>query len=208
MTDTPPDVRGDTPSDLEQILGYRGAVADGDELRHVGPDMLVTPFWTPAFCATVIRAAEATGAFAPQPDDPVPGHEVSLAVISPRLFDAVQDDIGVRLWPRLRQVWQYVDYVGLRDAFVIKYSTEGQRELRVHHDVAQVSASIKLNDAYTGAELVFPRQSVDGQVADNSSVAVGEALVWPSMVTHPHYSAPIRSGTKYSLTIWCEVPSY
>ncbi len=194
-----------TPTDdLTRILGYVDAADhDGDELTELAADVYTTPFWTAPFCATVIRAAEATGAFAAHPDDPVPGHEVSLAVISPRLFDAVQDDVGRRLWPRLRRVWPYVDYHGLRDAFVITYRPGGQDALRIHHDVAQVSISIRLNDDYTGAELEFPRQGVS-----NAGVAVGRALIWPSLVTHPHRSAPITSGVKYSLTIWCEVPSF
>jgi hypothetical protein len=64
-----------------------------------------------------------------------------------------------------------------------------------------VSMSVKLNDNYTGAELEFPRQGVT-----NASLAIGEVVAWPSLVTHPHASAPITSGVKYSLTIWCELP--
>jgi predicted 2-oxoglutarate/Fe(II)-dependent dioxygenase YbiX len=60
---------------------------------------------------------------------------------------------------------------------------------------------VKLNDDYEGAELSFPRQGVS-----NAGLAVGELVAWPSLVTHPHESLPIRSGVKYSLTIWCELP--
>jgi hypothetical protein len=169
----------------------------------VAPDVLLTPFWTPTFCATLIRAAEAVGAFEPSLDDPVPGHEVSLAVISPRLFDAVQQDIGSRIWPQLREVWPYIDYFGLRDVFVIRYAIGEQEELRIHHDVAQVSASVKLNDDYDGAELAFPRQGFT-----NADVPIGELLVWPSLVTHPHRTERVRGGVKYALTVWCELPTF
>ena len=189
--------------DLQQILGYQEATDERDDIRLVADNVLVTPFWTPAFCATVIRAAEAVGAFEPQPDDPVPGHEVSLAVISPRLFEAVQQDIGARIWPRLRTVWPYIDYHGLRDVFVIRYALGEQERLRVHHDVAQVSGSVKLNDDYDGAQLSFPQQGFD-----NSGCAVGEMLVWPSLVTHPHQTEQLERGVKYALTIWCELPSF
>jgi hypothetical protein len=192
------------PTDLQQILGYQAAADDGrDGVREVGPDIVALPFWTPSFCATVIRAAEAAGAFEPQPDDPVPGHEVSLAAISPQLFQAVEHDIGARVWPQLQTVWPYVDYHGLRDVFVIRYALGEQEHLRIHHDVAQVSGSVKLNDDYEGAELAFPRQGID-----NSGVAVGELLAWPSLVTHPHETLPLVSGVKYALTIWCEVPTF
>src|SRR5258706_7340237 len=155
--------------DLQQLFGYQGAIDERIGADLVGPDLVVVPCWTATFCATVVRAAEALGAFELQPDDPVPGHEVSLAVISPRLFETVQDDFGMRIWPQLQTVWPYVDYYGLRDAFVIRYAPHEQESLRIHHDVAQVSGSIKLNDGYSGADLLFPRQ-----LFDNSGVGVGE----------------------------------
>ena len=189
--------------DLQQVLGYQGAVDARIGVTEVASDLLVVPCWAPAFCATIVRAAEAIGAFEPQLDDPVPGHEVSLAIISPRLFETVQEDFGTRLWPQLQSVWPYVDYHGLRDAFVIRYAPGEQESLRIHHDVAQVSGSIKLNDGYTGAELVFPRQHFD-----NTDVGIGEMLVWPSLVTHPHETAQLHSGVKYALTVWFELPSF
>ena len=195
--------RGDTPDDLQRVLGYVDAADDSMPILPIGPELYVTSFWTPEFCAAIVRAAEAVGAFEPQPDDPVPGHEVSLAVISPRLFEHVQADIGNRLWPQLRQAWPYIDYHGLRDVFVIRYALGEQESLRIHHDVAQVSASIKLNDGYEGGELEFSRQGVT-----NADVPIGAALVWPSLVTHPHQTNQLRSGVKYALTVWCELPSY
>ena len=189
--------------DLQRVLGYVDAIDDTEPIRQIGQDLYVTSFWTPQFCAAIVRAAEAVGAFEPQPDDPVPGHEVSLAVISPRLFESVQTDIGERLWPQLREAWPYIDYHGLRDVFVIRYALGEQESLRIHHDVAQVSASIKLNDGYLGGELEFPLQDVT-----NADVAVGAALAWPSLVTHPHQTNQLISGVKYALTIWCELPSY
>lgn len=195
---------GHTRSDLDdlgRILGYRDARDEGVGVDHVAPDLLVIPFWTPDMCRAVVRAAEEVGGFTADPDDPVPGHEVSLAMISPKLFDDLQNDLGARIWPQLRTVWPLVDYHGLRDAFVIKYSLETQTELRLHHDVAQVSASVKLNEGYVGAELDFPRQGFT-----NVDIPVGSLLVWPSLVTHPHQTRPLASGVKYALTLWFEIP--
>ncbi|MEZ5216226.1 MAG: hypothetical protein R2705_23855 [Ilumatobacteraceae bacterium] len=189
--------------DLRRILGYEDAIDERTGIEVIGPEMVRVPCWTPEFCAALIRAAEAVGAFEPQPDDPVPGHEVSLAVISPRLYHVVEQDLGERIWPQLQQHWPQIDYHGLRDAFVIKYALGQQTELRLHHDVAQVSGSIKLNDGYEGGVLDFPRQGVD-----NTGLAVGELVAWPSLVTHPHESTVLTAGTKYSLTIWFELPSF
>jgi hypothetical protein len=188
------------PDDLERVLGYRGAVDERTGVTELGPELLVVPFWTPAFCTAIVRAAGLVG-YGSDPDDPVPGHEISLAAISPRLYDAVQADLGTRIWPQLRQVWPLIDYHGLRDAFVIRYAPSEQGSLREHHDVAQVSASVKLDADHDGAELRFPRQGVD-----NAALPVGALLAWPSLVTHPHETAPLRRGVKHGLTIWFELP--
>lgn len=187
--------------DIERIFGYQDALDLSSSLNVVAPELVTVSFLSPQFCAALIRVAEACGGFNEHPDDPVPGHELSLNQISPRLFEAMQNDLGTRIWPQLQTHWQHIDYYGLSDAFIIKYERGAQEELRLHHDVAQVSGSVKLNDSYTGAELQFPRQGYS-----NSALPVGTLLAWPSLVTHPHRSAPITSGTKYSLTLWFELP--
>ena len=187
--------------DLTRVLGYVDAIDDSTGVIDVAPDLLLVPCWTRSFCAALIRAATAVGGFEAHPDDPVPGHEVSLATISPRLYESVQNDLGVRIWPQLQTVWPLIDYHGLRDAFVIRYAAGEQEELRLHHDIAQVSATIRLDDSYEGAELNFPRQGYD-----NRAQPVGSLLAWPSLVTHPHESLPLRSGVKHALTIWFELP--
>ena len=188
-------------TDLERILGYRDAVDSSLEFKKVADEIFALSCWTPDFCGALIQAAEATGTFEINPHDPVPGHEVSLAVISPGLFNAVEADFGLRIWPQLQQQWPLIDYHGIQDVFVIKYEVGQQEELRMHHDVAQVSASIKLNDDYQGAELEFPRQKFT-----NREMKVGEMIAWPSLVTHPHRSASIISGVTYSATVWFELP--
>ena len=190
------------PDDLAMLLTYAGAVdtPHGEAMEEVAADIVQAPFWTPEFCAAVVRAAELVG-FEPDPDDPVPGHEVSLATISPVLFGAVQEDIGVRIWPQLQNVWPLIEYRGLRDAFVIRYRVGEQESLRLHQDIGQISATVRLNDGYEGAALAFPRQAYD-----NAQQPIGSLLAWPSLVTHPHEATRLTSGVKYALTIWCELP--
>jgi len=186
---------------LSDFFDYPAGRDLRDGMREVGNEMFVLPFLTPVYCSALIGAAEAAGGFEPDPGDPVPGHEISIARLSPVVHEAMEQDIGMRIWPQLRRHWGYIDYHGINDAFIIKYERGGQESLRMHHDVAQVSMSVKLNDGYSGAELEFPRQR-----GTNADLAVGELLVWPSLVTHPHASRPITDGVKYSLTIWCELP--
>jgi len=188
-------------TDLERILGYRDAIDSSQSISRLAEEMYALSCWTPGFCSALIQAAELTGTFEPDLNDPVPGREVSLAMISPKLFNAVEVDFGARVWPQLQKNWPLIDYHGLQDVFVIKYEVGQQEELRMHHDVAQVSASIKLNDDYEGAELEFPRQRFS-----NRDLKIGQMLAWPSLVTHPHQSAKITKGVKYSATVWFELP--
>jgi hypothetical protein len=116
--------------DLDRVLGYQEAADGRLGVTVLGADLLVVPFWTPEFCAAIVRAAGLVG-FAADPDDPVPGREVSLATISPRLYQAIQDDLGTRIWPQLRDVWPLIDYHGLRDAFVIRYARGEHEEYAV-----------------------------------------------------------------------------
>ena len=187
--------------DLLRVLRYDDAIDDDPAWYLASAEILDVSFWTPSFCATVIRAAEATGAFMVHADDPVPGHEVSLAAISPRLYSHVEQHVGERVMPLVNEVWPYVDYQGLRDVFVVKYALGLQTELRIHHDLAQVSGSVLLNSGYEGGRLEFPRQNFS-----NQDSIVGRALIWPSLVTHPHRSTPLVSGVKYALTMWFELP--
>lgn len=193
--------RAGTGDDIASLLRYEGALPGSSELTEAGDELVSLPFWTPEFCATVVRAAEALGAWAADPLDPVPGHEVSLAVLCPRLFAHVEDHLAAVVVPQLRFQWPTLEYHGLRDAFVIKYSPADREGLRLHHDVAQLSASVRLNCGYEGGELVFPRQGVT-----NAGLAVGHLLAWPSLVTHPHAGEPVTAGVKYGLTIWFELP--
>ena len=86
--------------------------------------------------------------------------------------------------------------------FAIKYCMEGQRSLKLHRDESFVSGSIKLNDEYEGAELIFPDQGFT-----NKNVEVGDLLLWPGSITHPHCSDYLLSGEKYSMTIWTPYPN-
>jgi hypothetical protein len=187
--------------DLARLLRYDGGVDPATWYRVVADEIVELPFWTPEFCMTVVQAAEAVGAWTPDEHDPVPGNEVSLAAISPRLFTHVEDHLAAHVMPLVNEVWPVAEFAGVQDAFVIKYVAGGAGALRLHHDVAQISASVRLVDGYVGGALEFPRQSFV-----NSSVPIGHLLLWPSLVTHPHVAAPVTDGVKYSLTVWFAIP--
>jgi hypothetical protein len=187
--------------DLVRLFAYTDAVDDDPGWEVVAPEIVRVPFWTPAFCSTVVRTAFAADAWDQDPDDPVPGREVSLAALSPRLFAHVEEHVGHCVVPVLRAVWPELGWFGLQDAFVIAYAPGPDAGLRLHHDVAQVSAAVRLADDHEGGALEFPRQGWD-----NRDVPVGHLVAWPSLVTHPHRAAPVTAGCKVGLTLWFRLP--
>ncbi len=191
----------DTSDDLARVIGYRDAVADGP-LIEVGSELLAVPFWTAAMCRAVVAAAEAADAWGSDESDPVPGEEISIATISPLLFGSVESHLQELILPLVRVHWPLIDDAGVHDAFVIKYgAASANQELPLHHDLAQISGSLRLNEGYLGGELEFPRQGYS-----NRELPVGTLLLWPSLVTHPHRSATVRRGVKYGLTVWLRLP--
>ncbi len=187
--------------DLARVFRYDDAVDESDDWRVVASDIVQVPFWTPEFCATVVRLAEAAEMWDHDADDPVPGAEASIAALSPRLFAHVQAHVDARVMPVLAQVWPEMAHTTLHDAFVIKYAVGASDELRLHHDIAQISASLRLGATYAGGRLEFPRQGWH-----NGEVPVGHLVVWPSLVTHPHRSTPVEAGVKYGVTLWWKLP--
>ena len=191
----------DQSGDVARLLAYDGAPA-ASPLVVEGDDLLSTSLWTPEMCRAVIAAAEAAGGWASDPDDPVPGREVSLATISPVLFANLEGHLRQLVLPMLRSHWPTIADEGVHDAFVIKYvAGTGRADLPLHNDVAQISGSVRLNDGYEGGGLQFPRQGFS-----NEKMEIGTLLVWPSLVTHPHRSSPVTRGVKYALTIWFRLP--
>ena len=157
-------------------------------------DMLLIDFMSKDMCEKMISLAE-NKTFRIMQGDKVPAQELRLKEMD--------------LWRTLEKHWQSVVYeivwdywnpchmYGLRDAFIIKYEMDKQRELRLHNDASLVTGSVKLNDNYEGGILEFPRQGVS-----NKDVPIGKCILFPGQVTHGHTSTKLMSGTKYSLTLW------
>ena len=124
-------------------------------------------------------------------------HEVQLEKYFPDLYSIIKERFDNFILKTMSEIWTLDDTAEAEDIFVVKYSKDTQTELKTHVDDSYVSGSIKLNNNYEGGILTFPRQRVTNQAAE-----VGDLLVWPSQITHPHNSTLLEEGEKYSITIW------
>ena len=158
-------------------------------------NILLIDFLTPSMCDSIIELSERHGGYKNDVGDKVPGQEIRMKELN--LLEGLSCHWERTVAPILDKEFLTCSYYGVRDAFIIKYTMDGQRELPLHSDASLVTGSIKLNDDYTGGELYYPRQELK-----NTDIPVGQCILFPGQVTHPHQSLELKSGTKWSLTIW------
>ena len=165
------------------------------QYEEVAQDTLVTPFLTEDQCQDLIDRSEAIGNWGQMDGDKFPAQEIRLKQLG--LWKEYELMWKEHLFKICEEYWKPVEYMGLRDAFTMRYSMDTQRSLGLHTDASLITGSVKLNEHYDGATLHFPRQKYD-----NSEVPVGSCILFPSQVTHGHYVDDLTYGTKYSLTMW------
>ena len=165
------------------------------EAKDLTGDMYQVDFLSRDFCEKIIKIADEHGGWEPLPEDLFPAQEIRLSELG--LLEEFREHWETHVVPVYEDIWKPMRHYGIRDAFVMKYSVDTQKELKLHTDASLVTGSIKLNDDYEGAELVFPRQGVS-----NLDTPVGACILFPAMVTHGHECLELTKGTKYSLTIW------
>ena len=157
--------------------------------------MLVIDFMTQEQCERLIDIADKHGGWGSLSYDKFPAQEIRMKELG--LWDELEKQWNEHVVPKVEQYWKPIQMYGLRDGFVMRYALDTQVSLNLHHDASLVTGSIKLNEDYVGAELIFPRQGIT-----NTDIPVGKCILFPSQVTHGHECLPLLQGVKYSLTIW------
>jgi hypothetical protein len=185
------------------ILNYQDGIhpLSGKEFKVVN-DIVITPFWTEEFCKQLIHVAEICSS--KFNDSIIPGyvqlgwHDLRLDNISPIFFQDYTQHYKKDIYPLLVDTFtkESADIFGWFPPYIIRYNELGQCT-GAHNDVSKFTLNIKLNSDYEGCDLTFSRQNFNAK-----EVPVGYAMIWPSTITHPHYSTPLISGTKYSFVSW------
>ena len=164
--------------------------------EKLSDDMLLIDFMSEDMCQKMISLSE-KHTFKSLSYDKVKGQELRLREFG--LWDELQEHWNTHIYPVVHDFWNPCHMWGMRDAFLIKYEMDKQRDLPLHNDASLVTGSVKLNDDYEGGVLEFPRQKLS-----NKDIPIGKCILFPGQVTHGHLSTSITKGTKYSLTIWSQ----
>ena len=161
----------------------------------IGNEMLLIDYLTPSMCDDLIAMADKDGEWGSLDYDNFPAKEIRMKKLG--LWNEMERHWKKSIYPIVHSFWRPFRMHGIRDAFVMRYSMDTQTKLNLHCDASVVTGSVKLNDNYEGADLVFPRQKFS-----NKDVPVGKCILFPGQLTHGHECQELISGVKYSLTIW------
>ena len=84
---------------------------------------------------------------------------------------------------------------------MIRYTTDTQGHLDLHHDNAVISSVLTLNKDFTGGGTYFYNQK------KTHKGEVGNITLHPGQVTHRHGGVPVHSGKRYILVSFCNKPT-
>jgi hypothetical protein len=194
------------------LIDYKkGIHPDSGKTYQVINDIIVTPFWTPEFCSQIVEIANHYSdrfskdvVWYGETAKNIGWNDLLIETISPVFFQEFVEHYRRLINPLLGQVYTEAaeDIKGWFSPYIIRYDKPDQ-SVSLHNDASYVTLNLKLNNDYEGCDLIFPRQNFNA-----NTIPVGYAMIWPSAVTHPHYSTPLTSGTKYSIVSWTWPPEW
>lgn len=168
------------------------------QIEEVGRDIYKCKFLTPDGCDLILGAVKGVGDWKPEKVDPEYfTQDIKIKEKLPSVYDLLNDRLDSYIFPEVAAMYNLDTYFEVFHMFAIRYSMDTQRSLKLHHDQSYISASVKLNEDYEGGILEFPKQEYD-----NSRVEIGDILLWPGDITHPHQCTELLSNEKHALTIW------
>lgn len=170
-------------------------------LVEVADYIYSTPFLTPDFANYIMHKCINLNTWGSEANDPLyETQDIYFQEELPEVFAHMVTALKGYVYPELQELF-FTEIPDPYQIFAIKYAKGLQTNLSLHRDDSFVSGSIKLNNDYEGAELYFPEQKFS-----NKDVNVGDLILWPATITHPHKCEELIKGEKYSITIWTPYP--
>lgn len=167
-----------------------------DQYEVIANEMLLIDFLSPEQCREWIEMGDRHNGWQPDAADKFPSYDIHMKLI-PGLWEQVEQHWRKVIARVTDNYWRPSAHYQLRKAFLMRYSLDTQKTLGLHNDASLVTGSVKLNDDYEGATLIFPRQGLT-----NKDIPVGKMILFPGQLTHGHYVDELKSGVKYSATFW------
>tara|TARA_R100000935_G_scaffold43555_1_gene66019 strand:- start:388 stop:1014 length:627 start_codon:yes stop_codon:yes gene_type:complete len=196
------------------IIDYKKIIhKDCGKKIDIIKDIIITPFYTEDFCDELVNISKFySEKFTPyityydhvknKDTQEHPWDTLFFSKINYFLFEDFCKQYETFITPIIEKHFKPENVKGWFSPMIIRYSRPGQF-VKLHNDTSEFTLNVKLNDNYKGSLLKFPRQNFD-----NKDIPKGWSMVWPSTVTHPHETTPLKKGTKYTLSSWSHPPSW
>ena len=187
----------DDPSAWE--VKYLAKATDNWDHENLGNNIHKLSMFNETFCNEIISLAEEKaswsqggekyydkriGSYENHPTQDIQLYELNLD----KMWDKI---IELYIAPFIQEQYSY-DTKDVNLAFVVKYSMEGQKELRQHHDSSTYTVNLCLNRDFEGGGCCFVKTN---QTVRNKDI--GSVIIHPGRLTHCHKGLPITSGTRY-----------
>jgi len=161
-------------------------------------DVITFPLFTEEFCKLLIDEAEKKAYWQSKRHDYYPTVDTLISSFGyEQIYRRVLQDFvfpaAIHRWHLHGKQWANMS----SENFMIKYTTDTQGHLDLHHDNAVISSVLTLNKDYTGGGTYFYNQK-QTHVGD-----VGHIAIHPGQVTHRHGGRPVHSGKRYILVSFC-----
>lgn len=164
-------------------------------------NVITFPLFTEEFCELLIDEAEQKAYWQNKRHDFYPTVDTLISSFGyDEIYKRVLNDF---VFPAAIHRWQLhgKDWPRMTsENFMIKYTTDTQGHLDLHHDNAVISSVLTLNKDFTGGGTYFFNQN-ETHVGD-----VGHIAIHPGQVTHRHGGRPVHSGKRYILVSFCNKP--
>jgi len=158
------------------------------------PGVYVFDAFTPRFCRDLLKGLSRYESMAPNSMNKY--GLVLKAVGGTWLCDYLLNRL---VTPLTERFYPGVGRLRKTHGFVVNYDPKKQGSLDLHEDSSAVTLNVCLGRVFTGGKLRFYDDG--GEVAGSVTHKVGQAVL--HLGEQQHEAAPIRSGTRSNLILWC-----
>jgi hypothetical protein len=111
-------------------------------------------------------------------------------------FDKIlKNKIKKNIFPIAKKYFPYYNPTKISPPYLLKYDAtkKNKNKMKIHIDSEQLAVIVYLNDNFTGGGTYFPtyKKLIKGNI--------GDAILYPGGITHPHSGVKITSGVRYLL---------
>ena len=164
-------------------------------IAEIAPGVFTFDVFSKRFCAKLVSMLADCESVVPNSMNKygIELRQVGMGGLCKALLDDVVNPLTRRFYPSIVRL---CDYHG----FVVAYAPDKQRKLMLHCDQSDVTLNICLGKKFTGGDLILA-DNVTGRTSAALGQVVGRGVLHRG--SQLHRTAPVTSGERMNLILWC-----